>query len=785
MVDDSTNTDRYPKAKFLKLARDRFKQAEEANKNQRQRELDDLRFYAGDQWPDDIKTLRAGQNEGTGGLPPTPARPCITINKTREPVRQVLNQERGADMGIEIVPADDFGEIAEPIPETEIQLREGLTRRIQRESKASDARTWAFARATIAGVGYYAVMTRYAKGKTRDQEIYVHRFFNQSCVSLDPAHEQPDGSDAEWEFVWADVPWTRYKAEYGKRNGKKNRVTDWTDDEWRTAGDEQKDWFSGEGELRAVRVGTYLYADYTPREVVTYRNNLDETQEQTHWLDEMPTAPTGWTEIDRHTDTQKKIRVATIDGCDDDVLDETDWPGPDMPIIKVVGEELQPYDKERRVEGMVRPMREPCEGNNAMVSKFVEVVALTPIPPIMLAEGQWEGYEAWYEAANTRTLPYLPYKQTDLEQRQAAAPFPMPREAPIAAIGAGLQMFDDAIQSTSVSTAALGHTDPSVKSKAHANLLREQAQQGTSNYLDNLLRSMRYEAQIINNLLYPIYGRPGRLARMLDREGEAQTVIIGKPMVMQGTRPMPAPEGAPNAQTYALTPDAQFNYAIKISKNYDTRRQQEATTIGELLSAAPDLMTWFGDLFFKNQDGPGHLEMADRAKVMLDPKILQMLDAKKQGAEISPQVQAQLAQLQQQNQELTAAAQQMQTQLQTDAVKEEAETQRKAAQLEKDMAEARLKAETDIRIAELKAATELQLAEYTLRGQQMQAELDAQERALGAVRQSADAEAGRQHESAEAAAEREATASEAERARQAAAEEAERAREAAAVETGA
>jgi hypothetical protein len=40
---------------FIKLARDRFAQAEDADQEQRNRELDDLRFYAGDQWSREAK----------------------------------------------------------------------------------------------------------------------------------------------------------------------------------------------------------------------------------------------------------------------------------------------------------------------------------------------------------------------------------------------------------------------------------------------------------------------------------------------------------------------------------------------------------------------------------------------------------------------------------------------------------------------------------------------------------------------------------------------------------
>lgn len=705
------------KSKFLKLARDRRKQAEDADRKQLERELEDLRFYAGDQWPADIKASRAGMTLGNGNNSvAVPARPCITINKTREPVRQVLNQERGSDMGIEIVPADDFGEIAAPIDQTEIDLREGLVRRIQRESKASDARTWAFARATIAGRGYYSVMTRYAPGKNRDQEAYVHRFYNQGSVLGDPSRQQPDGSDSEWWQISENVPWLRYVAEHDTRNGDDNRLTSYSESDWRTLGDEQPDWFEGEGDLRTVLVVDYFYTKRTSRDVVTYQAP-DGVQEFTVWDDEQPEPPEGWKEIERHTDIQKTIKWAKIDGCDDDVLEETDWAGPDMPIIQVLGEELQPYDKERRVEGMVRPMREPCQGNNAMISKFVEMVAMTPVPTLMMAAGQQEGFEEWYKAATTRTLPYLLYNVNDVNGVPGQQPFaPANRDMPIAPVSTGLQMFDQAIQATSLNNSAFGQTDSSVKSAKHAQLLKDQSLQGTSNYLDNLMRSMRYEAQIINNLLFPIYGRPGRLARIIDGAGEPDSKLVGVPMTMQGGRPVQAPTQAdgtstdPNAKKYTLTKDAQFNVAIKISKNFDTRRQQEASILGELLGNAPQLMTWFGDLFFKNQDGPGHTEMADRVKVMLDPKILQMIEQKKQGQDIPPQVQAQMAQSKQHIEQLTQQLQQAGQQIQTEQAKGQAQIQIAQQKAQLDLESAKIQAQVDIQKAHIDNAARIEIA---------------------------------------------------------------------------
>ena len=47
-------------ADVLALARSRFELASDAESEQRKREEDDLRFAAGDQWPDDVRAARGG-----------------------------------------------------------------------------------------------------------------------------------------------------------------------------------------------------------------------------------------------------------------------------------------------------------------------------------------------------------------------------------------------------------------------------------------------------------------------------------------------------------------------------------------------------------------------------------------------------------------------------------------------------------------------------------------------------------------------------------------------------
>jgi hypothetical protein len=720
--------------KLVTLARERFQQGQDAEEKQRKREIEDLRFYAGEQWDSDILKSRQGQSIGSGSTQQiVPARPSLTINKTREPVRQVLNQERNADLGITVIPADDFGDMDTSIDHTEIKLREGLVRRIQRDSEAADARTWAFARSAIAGRGYWGVMTRYVP-KRADQEIYVHRFYNQSAVTLDPAHEQPDGSDADWAFVGVDLSWDRYKAEFPSTSARQNRVSAATaDDEWRAFGDEAPGWFRTEGETRMVRVCEYWYTERTSTTLYHLSDGRAVPK------DDLAQLPDGVTQVSdtygpiSHVDVEKHIKWCKLDGLQ--VLDETDWPGHYIPIIKVLGEELQPYDQERRCEGIVRPMIDPCRGNNYVISKFVERVGLTPIPPWMMAAGQDEGFEEEYNAANTRTLSRLHYNQKDSDKVAAPPPFRVDARSEIADIAMGVQIFGQAITSTSVvPETALGNTQPGVKSGRMARLLIDQATQGTSNFLDNLVRSMRHEARIINDLLYPIYGRPGRMARMMNPEGEMSAVIVGQPFTVQGdgpqARPMPIPQGqeAPqDAQLYRLTPDAEFNVAVKVSKNFNTRREEEAAALGEIIAADPTQLQVVGDLFFKYQDGPGHEEMSERYKAVLLPQVQATLGKGQNAAEM----QAQLAQAQQAIQMLTQQVEQQNDIIKTDVVKSNATLQ------QKQIAE---QAENERTAAELASKERIETQKMALEMRKLEVELEIEMAKLGSAQSMARAE---------------------------------------------
>lgn len=729
--------------KFLDLAKRRFKQGETAENNQRIREIDDLKFYAGEQWPADILAARSGQtlNQST---PPVPARPTLTINLTREPVRQILNQERQADMGIELVPADDFGGLAEPIDHTEIKLREGLVRRIQRDSEGQDARTWGFERAVIAGRGYWGVMTRYAPGKTSDQEVYIQRFFNQAAVMLDPAHEQPDGSDAEWAFVGKDYTEDEYTAEFGTvpKDGTKNYLCECDESAFRALGDDVPDWFKTEKDVRIIRVVDYYYTVYETKDLAMFQDGRAE------FVEDLPegTDPKSYT---TRRMSSKSIKWAKLDGYQ--ILDETDWPGHYLPIIKVIGEELQPYDKERRCEGMIRPSIDPCRSSNYMISKWVETVGLSPIPQWIMAAGQDEGFTQEWDNINTRTLGRVHYNQEDVNGKPAPPPARISAAVDVQGIAQAVTLFGELTNKVMATPeTSLGQVDPSIKSGKLAKLIMERGQQGTSNFLDNLVRSMRHEARIVNDLLYPIYGRPGRLARLMNPQGKMETVKMGQPV--NDPQSQGQPQGQP--KVYQLTKDAEWNVAIKVSKNSDTRREQITGIIGDIVSADPGQLAIVGDLLWKYADAPDHEEISERYRVMLAPPIQQMLSGKQP---LPPEVQAQMAQMQQMVEQLKELADKNLTDLKKTHMQQQSEDARTAADVlsKERIAMRELEVKLEIEMAKLGSAQSMargeleqqqlhQHNEQVMRREELQ--VQTAQTAIDRQVESQEAAAGRDHD---------------------------------------
>jgi hypothetical protein len=632
-------------ASLLERARLHFKFATEAEEAQREREREDLRFQVPEfQWTDQAKKDREG-------------RPTLSINKLDQPRQLILNQMRAADLGVQIAPLSEDAD-----PDT-AEMLQGLYRSIERDG-GELARFWAFDRAVSAGRGYYRILTEYdpSGGMKGDQRIVLKRIYHQDGVLLDPAAQEPDWSDGCFAFVLTWMSADKFKEEFPNA-----KQTPSTKLEWEQSKRTIPEW---------VRDDDVLVAEYWTKE---------------------------YSEGDEYE--PPKVKVSKV--CGWEVLEaERDWPGQYIPIVPVVGRELQPFDEERRLVGLIGPAKDGQTLYNFAASTLVERMSLEPKAPFVGAAKQFEGYEAWWKQANRALLPYLPYNHVE--------GLPAPQRAQIDASGMSIAMMalqeaDQFIQaSTAVFDPSLGRLPQKERSGKAILALQQQADAGTSHYLQNLADiSMKYEAKVILDLIPKIYDRPERVIRIIHGDDRKSTaVMIGapyttddkkRPQLVQGWNPQqsaPMPEGA---KYYDLSRGV-YDVSISIGKAFQTRLDEGREKIGELLSAKPELFMMMGDIFLNYADWPGSKDMAKRMEKIRE-RTFPGLGENEDGQAPPEQMQAELAGMKQQMQMMGQQLQMAMQQIETDRAKQEA-----------SLMKAKMDNETKLRIAAADNETKLALA---------------------------------------------------------------------------
>jgi hypothetical protein len=652
---------------ILDLAKKRFKACQDAEARQRQRENDDLKFQVPElQWDDAAKAQRQGLT--IGGVP-IPPRPMLSISKLDQPIQLILNQARSARLGVNIHP------VSEDADKEGAEIRQGLYRRIERDSNADQARLWALDRATKCGRGAYRINTKWdedADPETFDQEIIIERILHQDAVYFDPSAQKPDFSDGEYAFVAVWMSPDKFKREFPDA-----KITDSLDNpmEWESLVEQTPEWVKVDGEDKAILVAEYWYKkhDYQTIKSADGKNKRER---------------------DRIT-----VKVAKMTGAE--VLEEQDWNGHYIPLVPVLGRELQPFDAQRRWVGMIGPSKDGQKFYNYAASNLVERMSLEPKAPFIGAEGQFEGHEAEWQQANIRNFPYLQYKPTTIGDKQVAAP----ARAQIDQSGMSISMMamqeaDRFIQTTtSVYDPSLGRENPRDKSGKAIVALQQQSDAGTSHFLSSLADiSMPLEARIVLDLMPAIYDRPGRITTILKGDDDStDPIMINAPFVrdQQTGRPQPVQPGMPQqgVKQYDLTRGG-YAISVDIGKSFQTRLQQGADEMGQILASAPDLMPILGDLYFRFRDFPGATEIADRLKKLYE-KAHPGEDEQEQNPEaVAAENQALKQQMQEMQQQLQAAAQA----IETDQAKQQA-----------IMAKAKLDAETRLEIARLDAENRIQI----------------------------------------------------------------------------
>ena len=656
-----TKSDR-DNGEMLATMRTRLTMAIAAYSDSREDELDDLRFRAASpdnqwQWPADVLATRGSVQGQTIN-----ARPCLTINKLPQHVLQVTNDQRQNRPSGKVIPADDKADIEVA------EIFNGLVRHIEYISDADVAYDTACDNQVTFGEGYFRILTEYCDDKSFEQDLRIGRIRDSFSVYMDPTIQDPCGSDAEWCFINQEMTKDVYEREFPNAATLSSLA-----------------YGVGDGQLNAwinqdtVRIAEYFYIKHEAKKLHQYYGGITAMagSPEAKQAEAMGLKPTKTRDVDVRT-----VKWCKTNGFE--VLEERDWAGKYIPVIRVIGNEFE-IDGRMYVSGLVRNAKDAQRMYNYWVSQEAEMLALAPKAPFIGYGGQFEGYEQQWKTANINNWPYLEVNPDVTDGQGGPMPLPQRAPPPLAQNGllqAKLGAADDIKGTTGQYDSSLGAAGNETSGRAI--LAREkQGDTGTYHFIDNLARAIRYATRQLVDMIPKIYDTQ-RVARIIGLDGETDQAMIDPTQPEAVKKIVDQQTGATIKKIY--NPNVgKYDVAVTTGPSYMTKRQEALDAMSRLLQGNPNLWAVAGDLFIKNMDWPGAQEMSKRFAKTIDPKLMDDSEASPELMQAQQKMQAMGQEMEQMHQMLQNVNKSMEAQtlkvkeFEADVKAYEAETKRISA----------------------------------------------------------------------------------------------------------
>lgn len=611
-------------AKVLDTALKRWRRADEADRENRSEAYQDLDFLEvpGAQWTKEAKDMRGD-------------RPCLEFNRLPTTIAQITGDIRQMRPAVKVVPVDSRGD-----PDT-ADVIAGMVRYVENRSDAASAYFSAADQQVAAGIGHWRVETEYGSDSTFEQEIRITGIGDGIGVRWDPDARLPTREDARFCFVPVDMSRDVFEETYPNHTASELGDPD-------LAGLGLSEWATHD----TVRVAEYWQKRPVKKTLALMPDgeilDLTDKMHEDHAERQARAAEAGARieERDGHQ-VERYLITAT------EVLEgPTAWPGRFIPIIPVLGIEMQ-IGRRRVRRGVVRMAKDAQRAYNYARSTQTEVVALQPKAGFVGTVEQFRGYEHIWSTANTENHPFLPYNPDP----KAGSALPQRQTPPVASAGLAeltREAAEDMKAVTGVYDASLGARSNETSGRAIQARQRE-GDVGSFVYIVNFSRSIRHTGSVVVDLVPHIYDT-ARTLRIVGEDGKVDLVQINQ---VGGL----ADDGQPLDKIQNDVTVGAYDVAMEMGPSYTTRREAALDGMIQLVQAAPQLAPLVLDLLAKAQDWPMADKIAKRIRTMLPPQI-QAQEAEESGEPPpqpmppSPQEQAAMAQ-QERQQQIEAGRQQL------------------------------------------------------------------------------------------------------------------------------
>jgi hypothetical protein len=584
--------DERPESEVLEEARKRYRLCAESMTDNITDARNDLEFLKGgrNQWDDDTATAREAARL-----------PMITVNTLPAFLHQVTNDQRMNTPMIKVHPVDDNSDI-----ET-AKVFQGLIKHIEYDSNADVAEDTAVNCAAAVGFGYFRLITDYEAEDSFDQCLKYGRIRNPLSVKIDPMSVEADGSDMKFCFIESLMSKDEFSLEYPKADASNTNVFNDNTDGVMPA------WVSAD----TVMVCEYYSIESEPDELVELSNG------DVWFKSKLPQKlPDGITLTDRKRPTTiskviwRKITAANV-------LETTEIKCKWIPVFPVYGDEIDIDGKVTR-SGIIRNAKGPAQMYNVCMTGATEEVMLRAKTPYIMAEGQEEGHEQEWQAANRAPLSFITYKPTSLDGKLNPPPQRNPMaDVPTGMLSLAMQSKENIMSTTGLFQASLGQKGTATSGKQEIAQQRE-GDVANYHYQDGLLRSLRQCGRCLVDMI-PHYYNSRRTVRILGEDDSAEHVVINDPQQVKQDQGgiMVAVEKVMHDMTAG-----KYDVTVSSGPSFTTMRQESAEFFASAMQAAKDPATAsvISYLAIKNQDVP-HADLAAKLiKSTLPPAMQQIIE---------------------------------------------------------------------------------------------------------------------------------------------------------------
>lgn len=558
-------------ADFLRTARERFQAGIDADRENRRRDEDDRKFYKGEQWSKTETADRAG-------------RITLRINRLPQFVKQVTGEMRQNKPAIRVLPKEEGNEeIA--------KVYAAIIRHIESISDAHRIYNKAAEQAVIGGIGWYRILTEYLDDSF-DQEVQIKPIRNPLSVVIDPDARELTRHDMKWAFVTELVS----KEKFEKLHPDVAKVG------WEASGDEYAQWVQGE----FIRVAEYWRREPVKRTLALFSDG------STDYIDDLDLDAINAVRVEQGLDPVQvvrerevechKVRWCRMTGTA--IIDKGEWLGKWIPLIPVIGEEVEAGDEVFR-HGLIHHSRDAQRSYNYARSAMVEHIGNQPKAPWLVTAKMIANYKTMWEGANKGNPAALVY-DADPSVQGGAPRREAPPQMPMAWYQEAQVADQDMKATTGIYDASLGKQGNETSGRAII-ARDQQGETATYVYVDNLTASIKLCGRMLVDLIPHIYSSQ-RVVRIMGEDESVEGYAAVNTML-------------PNGMTFNDLSQGDYDVEVSTGPAYATKRQMAADNMIQLAGQVPAIGQIAGDLIAKALDVPYADKIGERLQMLLPPGL--------------------------------------------------------------------------------------------------------------------------------------------------------------------